>query len=102
RDSTGVLNDKGIRTMKEWMDAVMTRISELSGAPGAPWYATGLAQNVVTGLNVNTIFFDSDAGHSISPSFLSTFMWSQEGDNILRSQGTAPVEWKANYVGMEW
>jgi hypothetical protein len=47
--------DKNIRTLKEWMDVVMTRIKEISGATF--WYeGSGSSGN---GPNINNVFIDS-------------------------------------------
>lgn len=64
--------DKNIRSLKEWMDAVMTRIRELSGS--TTWYAQ--ANN----LNFNNLFIDSAA--SI---FKSKGTWSLSSDGLTVS-----------------
>ncbi len=98
QDATGILNDKGIKTFKEWMDAVMTRIAEISGS--STWYSNGSSSNYVTGLTLNTAFFDSEAGHSINSMANATFKWNE--DFTLSSQGTSPITWQANYAGITW
>lgn len=98
RDGSGVLNDKGIRTMKEWMDAVMTRISEISGSSlwyGADWVSAG-----VDSLSLATVYLDSEQGHSINPSSTGTLEWT-EGMTLV-AEGTTPVEWQANFTGLKW
>jgi hypothetical protein len=100
RDASGIINDKGIRSQKEWMDAVMTRITEITGS--TIWYANGLSQNYIKNLNTNTIFLDSEGGHSIQPAWTSSIAWSKASDNKLRSEGTEPVAWQLNYSGIKW
>lgn len=74
-DINGVKNDKGIRSLKEAFDAIVTRISEVSGSP--LWYTNSLAQQYVSGLNLNTVFFDSPGGHSIQPSKNASLKFSK-------------------------
>ncbi|CAB5221452.1 hypothetical protein UFOVP244_168 [uncultured Caudovirales phage] len=98
KDGSGVLNDKGLSTLKEWMDAVMTRIAELTGSP--LWYGADLSGNYVDGLNLNSVFFDSPGGHSINPSSSATLRWTK--GLTLRSEGLEPVEWQGNYNSLKW
>jgi hypothetical protein len=98
KDGSGVLNDKGLTTFKEWMDAVMTRISELTGSP--LWYGADISGNYIDGLNLNSIYFDSPGGHSINPSSSATIRWTKTYQ--LKSEGLEPVEWQANYNGLKW
>lgn len=98
KDGSGVLNDKGLSTLKEWMDAVMTRIAELTGSP--LWYGADLSGNYVDGLNLNSVFFDSPGGHSINPSGSATIRWTK--GLTLRSEGLEPVEWQGNYNSLKW
>ena len=100
RDSVGSINDKGLRTYKDWMDAVMTRLCETSGSP--LWYTSGINQSYITGLTLNSIFFDSEGGHKIQPSDDVSFYWSKNNDHILRSEGVNPVSWQSNYGGLVW
>ena len=79
-DPSGIINDKGLKTFKDWMDAVMTRLIEISGAslwygadtsPGAPTYG------YVTGLDLQRVYLDSEAGHSINASETVAIEWSR-------------------------
>lgn len=97
-NGSGVLNDKGITTLKEWMDAVMTRIAEITGS--SVWYSTSLANNYIDGLDLNTVYFDSAGGHSLNPTVDVSFKWNKT--LTLSSQGQAPAEWQANYSDVRW
>lgn len=106
RDSVGAINDKGIRTHKEWMDAVMTRLAEISGT--SLWYqgASGSASNI----SVSQLFFDILGSH-IQPSANSSFIWKRSGGNlVLASEGYLAggphaeglIKWRSNNSGIEW
>ena len=109
-DATGILNDKGLYTFKDWMDAVMTRFIEISGS--ALWYSSGISSAPVTSLTLANFFFDSDNGSYINPSSnLNTFIWNQDtgsGALTLQSQGVAissgrgSVAWQFNYGAITW
>lgn len=95
-DINGVKNDKGIRSLKEAFDAIVTRISEVSGSP--LWYTNSLAQQYVSGLNLNTVFFDSPGGHSIQPSKNTSLKFSRF------DLGTVPltqVQWQPGVASIK-
>lgn len=107
-DTSGAVNDKSFESLKDWMDAVMTRIGELDTFP---WYK-GSASS--TGISLPKLFFDT-IGHSIQPSKNSSFKWTQvSGDLRLISEGTETlngitsqyhtgiIKWKANNSNLEW
>jgi len=53
--------DWSIHSLKEWMDAVMTRFKELTGS--AYWYVdSNLPSNPVSSLSLANVWFDSGAG----------------------------------------
>lgn len=110
RDSVGAINDKAFRSLKEWMDAVMTRFSEISGS--ALWYTAGLATAPVSNVSLNQTFFDS-LGHNIQPSADAAFIWKRVSGTLrLAGEGTVPlvsgshhvglVRWQSNYSKLEW
>lgn len=109
RDSTGVINDKGFRSLKDWADAVMTRISEISGS--ALWYVNSTATAPAGGTSLSQTFFDT-LGHSIQPDSTSAFKWKEQTGGLrLCGEGTLPggspwtnglIRWKSNYTGLEW
>ena len=119
-DLTGAINDKGIRTFKEWCDAVMTRIAEISGSP--LWYVTDSSPNnpvygYITGLDAPRIYLDSEAGHAYLPSTNVSMKWTRQNPNlpispsnymVLRTEGqsggddASTVKWQANYGPVKW
>lgn len=98
-------SDKNIKTLKDWMDAVMSRIREMSG--GAKWF-----QNIGGGsgpgglVSLSNLFLDSQAGHSPQPDRGVTVAWSKSNDGKFRSENavgyTAPTRWKANFGQLKW
>jgi len=111
QDATGAVNDKGLKTFKDWADAVMTRISEISGS--SLWYAAGGASSAVSNLSVSQVFFDSISGHSIQPSATSAFAWERTSGTLrLKGKGSVPlisgdykdglIRWQYNYGIIEW
>ena len=119
-DLTGALNDKGIGTFKEWADAVMTRIAEISGSP--LWYVTDSVVNnplygYVTGLDTAKVFLDNESGHCILPSTNVSLKWTRQDPTLpigptnymlLISHGQtgiddiSTVKWQANYGPVTW
>ena len=121
KDASGILNDKGISTLKEWADAMMTRLCEISGS--SLWYVTDVAPNLpihgyVTGLDIPRIYLDSESGHSINPSANVSLKWTKrdptiphdESSNkyILVSEGQdglddiSVIKWQVNYGAVTW
>ena len=110
-DSSGILNDKGIRSEKDWKDAVMSRIAEIDGIPY--WYFSGLASGPVSGLTLKKLFFDT-IGHSLQPSKTSSFKWTKVSGNLtLTGEGTKTpiatslwdhgiIQWQSNYHELTW
>lgn len=100
RDATGVRNDYGIESMKEWMDAVMTRIAEIAGQ--AIWYDNSAASAAISGLTLQSLFFDT-IGHNIQSDKDTALTWKRDGGNlVLASQGVNSVKWQSNYTGLQW
>lgn len=109
RDNSGAINDKAIKSFKELFDAMMTRISEISGS--AFWYYNGLLSAPVSGISLNQMFFDT-MGHSLEPSLRAAFKWERVGGNLTLigeggDQTGAPfnnglIKWKSNYTGLSW
>lgn len=100
RDVSGIRNDLGIESLKEWMDAVMTRIAEIAGQ--AIWYDNSATSAAVSGLTLQTLFFDT-IGHNIQPDLSTAFIWTRNGGNlVLASNGANPVGWQSNYTDLAW
>ena len=108
-DSTGILNDKGISTQKQWMDAVMTRLAEIAGQ--TIWYQSSSATAPVKNLSLNELYFDL-IGSNIQPDPNASFIWTSAGGNlVLASQGLQPavspytnalIRWQSNNTGLQW
>ena len=99
-DASGIRNDKGLKSLKDWMDAVMTRIAEIAGQ--AIWYENGASSSAIGDLTLNTLFFDT-IGHSIQPDTNATLKWVRPGAGlVLASGGTDPVAWQSNYSTLGW
>lgn len=108
-DSTGATNDKAFQSLKDWMDAVMTRISEISGS--SLWYNNSSSVLPVSSISMSQLFFDA-LGTSLQASDNTTIKWklssgvytiTGEGD----PSGSAPyadglLKWKGNYNNLEW
>lgn len=96
-----VLNDKGIKTFKDWLNAIMTTFKEIKGTP--VWYqSAGTSAGFPINLSLLSLFRDSTAGHSIIADSSVTIYWGTTTGSIgdyLHSQctGTTRVRWQANY-----
>ena len=96
-----VLNDKGIKTFKDWLNAAMTVLKEIKGTP--TWYQDAASSSgYPLNLSLLSLFLDSQAGHSILAMPSATIYWNKTilgvpTDNILRSEGTSTVQWQNNY-----
>lgn len=96
-----VLNDKGIKSFKDWLNATMTAIKEIKGTP--TWYqSAGTSEGFPINLSLLSLFRDSTAGHSIVADPTTTIYWGTTtgaAGNYLNSQctGSTRVRWQANY-----
>lgn len=96
-----VLNDKGIKSFKEWLDALMTIIKQMKGTP--TWYqGVGNSVGFPANLSMLSLFRDSPAGHSIVADPSVTVYWgATDGstNNSLNSQctGSTRFRWQSNY-----
>jgi hypothetical protein len=95
-----VINDKGIGSFKDWLNAAMSSIKELKGT--STWYQdAGTSSGYPTNLSILSLFLDSQAGHSILAIPESSLFWGKTTagtpDDILRSEGTSTVQWQTNY-----
>lgn len=94
-DADGAKNDKSIRNMKEWMDAVMTVMAEIKGTP--TWYFP------TVGKTIPNLLFLSGNATTILPVPNRTIQWSLGNDEILRSKGTGlPTSWALNFGPVRW
>lgn len=95
--------DKNITNLKDWMDAVMTRIKELAGQP--KWFAAAPGSPSMP-LSLSQLFLDSQFGHSIQPDRQVSLAWSKNEDGKLRSENAVGVNkqitWKANFGQLSW
>jgi hypothetical protein len=98
--------DKNIRSFKEWMDAVMSRIKEIDG--GSKWFQASGGGGGGSGgaLSLVNLFLDSQAGHSPMPDRKVSLTWSKNSDGKLRSENAvgynAPIKWGANVGQLRW
>lgn len=106
-DTSGnFINDKGIRSFKEWMDAVMTILKEIKQTP--TWYQlASAASGFPSNLSLYSLLLDSQGGHALSSTNSTTIYWSKPdgggaADNKLRSEGASPVIWDSNYGRLTW
>jgi len=96
-----ILNDKGIKTLKDWLNAIMTTFKEVKGTP--VWYqSAGTSAGFPLNLSLLSLFRDSTAGHSIVADSSNTIYWGTTTgviENYLHSQctGSTRVRWQANY-----
>lgn len=94
-DADGAKNDKSIKNMKEWMDAVMSVIAEMKGTP--TWYFPTVGKTIP-----NLLFLTGNAT-SITSVPNRTIQWSRANDEKLRSKGTGlPTSWAMNYGPVKW
>jgi hypothetical protein len=109
KDTVGAINDKAFKSFKDWADAIMTRMAEISGS--SIWYASGGSVAPVSDVSLNEVFFDT-LGHSIEPSSNAAFKWQTlSGGLRLTSEGTiggsSPyveglIKWQSNYTNLNW
>jgi hypothetical protein len=95
-----VLNDKGIKSFKDWLNATMSVLKEIKGTP--TWYQDAASSSgYPINLSLLSLFLDSQAGHSILAIPSATVFWGKTTagvpDNILRSEGVSTVQWQINY-----
>lgn len=95
--------DKNITNLKDWMDAVMSRIKEMDGGP--KWFKNSGALGGGS-ISLANLFLDSQAGHSVQPDRGVTIAWSELSDGKIRSHNavgySAPLVWKANFGQLSW
>lgn len=112
RNSSGSINDKAFGSFKEWMDAMMTRVAEISG--NSLWYQTASGSGIGPNVSLQQLFFDT-IGHSIQPSKNAAFKWSTVSGGLrLSSSGTLAIngitgqyhngliQWQANNTSLRW
>lgn len=110
KDSSGALNDKAFASFKDWADAVMTRISEVSGS--SLWYSSGSSVSPVSGLSLNQLYFDT-IGHHLQPSSQNAFKWKRVSGTLrLAGEGTIAqvlgtfheglLGWQSNNSNLKW
>lgn len=95
-----IINDKGIKSFKDWLNAAMSAIKEIRGT--ATWYQdAGTSSGYPINLSILSLFLDSQAGHSILALPESSLFWGKTSggvsDEYLRSEGTSTVQWQTNY-----
>lgn len=96
-------SDKNIENFKEWMDAVMSRIAEIAGT--TRWFGPNPASS---NISLQTLFLDSDAGHSVEATRNVQWTWSKNADNILKVTNPFGVDesakWRLNggFARIRW
>ena len=113
RDAVGSLNDKAFGSFKEWADAVMTQISDITGS--SLWYVNGLTNAPVANISLNEVFFDTLGSNLQAIGHSSAFKWKRVSGNLcLCGEGNvvqtgAPlsaheglIRWQSNYSKLEW
>ena len=102
-----VLNDKAIKSLKEWLNAMMTSLKEIKGTP--TWYQNaGNSEGFPLNLSLISVFRDSPAGHSIVADPTVTLIWGTttgETSEYLHSECTdsTRARWSVNYgYPMTW
>ena len=96
-----VINDKGIKSFKDWLNAIMTTMREIKGTP--TWYqSAGTSEGFPVNLSLISLFRDSTAGHSIVADPSTTIYWGTTtgavGDYLYsQCTGSTRVRWQANY-----
>jgi hypothetical protein len=94
-DANGSKNDKAIKNLKEWMDAMMTVIAEIKGTP--TWYFPANNKTIP-----NLLFLTGNAT-SIVPQPNRIIQWSRAGDVKLRTKGTGDaLQWSMNFGYVKW
>lgn len=96
-DADGAKNDKSLKNLKEWMDAVMSVIAEMKGTP--TWYFPTVGKTIP-----NLLFLTGNAT-SITSVPGRTIQWSRSNDEKLRSKGgfaALPTSWAMNYGPVKW
>jgi hypothetical protein len=92
-------SDKNIKSLKEWMDAVMSRVAELEGS--SQWYSTLVTQ---AKLSLQQLYADSAQGHSIFSPNTVAWKWFKNSSNLyhLVTENTptsvfATAKWRLNF-----
>lgn len=99
-DAYGVVNDSAFTCFKDFHDALLTVIAEMRGV--SIWYTSGALSAYLANLNLNQLMFDSPGGHHMVADPATYLTWSRAADTKLRSEGTGPVQWLANYGFVSW
>jgi hypothetical protein len=99
-DAYGVVNDSAFTCFKDFHDALLTVIAEMRGV--SIWYTSGALSAYIANLNLNQLMFDSPGGHHMVADPATRLTWSRAADGKLRSEGTGPVQWLANYGFVSW
>lgn len=102
QDANGAINDKALSSMKDWMDAVMTLISEMKGT--ASWYTP------IAGKTIPNLLFLNPNATSFVPSPSSdgrTLTWTYQGlVGSLKSRSITttsnPLTMAMNYGPVKW
>jgi hypothetical protein len=110
--ATGALNDKAFKSLKDVIDAILTRFCDITGS--SLWYTSGLSSSPSANVSINQTYFDT-LGHNIQPSANSSFIWKKVSGTLrLAGEGTVPVDggsgthleglvrWQSNSSKLEW
>jgi hypothetical protein len=93
-DGTGLINDLGITSLKQWMDAVMTQMKVMNGTPY--WYSPFGGSSGGTPPSVSLSQNDNQGRVALSP---SSGMISWNG-SVLSGTVNRPTGWRFTYGGL--
>lgn len=94
-DGTGLVNDLGISSLKQWMDAVMTQMKIMNGTPY--WYSPFGGSSSGTPPSVTLAQYDNQGRVSLSP---SSGMVNWNG-TVLSGTTGSPTVWRFSYGGVK-
>jgi len=97
QDANGIINDKALTNLKDWMDATMTIISEMKGS--ASWYTPIAGKTIPNLLFLNpnaTSFVPSIDGRTLSwtGTQLKSSSLSGSSDPLSLAMNYGPVKWE--------
>lgn len=104
RDSFGVLNPAGFKSLKDYIDGIAIVLAEMQGSP--VWYTTTGANQIVDDLNLKTMFSYSASGHSLEAQDDLIITWNRDSngnrDYKLRTEGSGILTYSDNYSRLRW
>jgi hypothetical protein len=96
QDANGIINDKALTNLKDWMDATMTIIAEMKGS--ASWY-TPIAGKTIP----NLLFLNPNATSFVPSVDGRTLLWSGTQLKSSSLSGSSnPLSLAMNYGPVKW